>query len=382
MSRVTEATYVSQLTAQGRGAIATVAIRGSHAESVIAQCFHPIDGVQADALLLQQIYFGLWRPPSSVGDPGEELVVCRAASDCFEVHCHGGSAAVEAIVDALIQLGCRHAPWAAFVSDSGGSHASFACPHGAAWQHDALIGLSEATTERTARILLDQYHGALDREMQQLVQLRSSGLFVQCRRIGQKLLEASSVGLHLTRPWQVVLAGPTNVGKSSLINRLVGYHRAVTFDQPGTTRDVVDVQTALNGWPVQFSDTAGLRETDDPLEQLGVARTRAQLENADLTLVVLSSETLCSSEADYRATIPADRAGLTVVNKCDLGPNRPCPAWLPADAIQVSALTGEGLPDLVETICRRLVPDIPAPGSAVPFRPHQIEAIRNALPDA
>ena len=77
-------------------------------------------------------------------------------------------------------------------------------------------------------------------------------------------------GRHLLTPFDVVLAGPANVGKSSLINALVGYNRAIVYDAPGTTRDVITAETAIDGWPVTLSDTAGLRDSDDPLEMAGV----------------------------------------------------------------------------------------------------------------
>src|SRR5690606_27241148 len=99
------------------------------------------------------------------------------------------------------------------------------------------------------------------------------------------LLQTGQTARHLLTPWQVVLCGRPNVGKSSLINALVGYERTVVFDQPGTTRDVVSVETAIHGWPVIFSDTAGLRETESELEAAGIARARARLKQADLIAV-------------------------------------------------------------------------------------------------
>ena len=95
------------------------------------------------------------------------------------------------------------------------------------------------------------------------------------------------VGLRLIAGWRVVLAGRPNVGKSRLLNALTGYDRAIVDATPGTTRDVVTARTALDGWPVELADTAGLRPSDDPIEASGVALARARQGEADLVLVVL-----------------------------------------------------------------------------------------------
>src|SRR6185503_7750192 len=103
-----------------------------------------------------------------------------------------------------------------------------------------------------------------------------------------RLLALAEVGLHLTTPWRVVFAGPPNVGKSSLVNALLGYPRAIVYDQPGTTRDVLTASTAFDGWPFELRDTAGLRDgiSLDSVEVEGVARARAQIATADLVVFV------------------------------------------------------------------------------------------------
>src|SRR5690606_16577637 len=94
--------------------------------------------------------------------------------------------------------------------------------------------------------------------------------FEEARRRLAALVDRAPLGLHLTRPWHVALAGAPNVGKSSLLNAVLGYGRAIVFDQPGTTRDVLDAVTAIDGWPVRLTDGAGLRESVDALEAAGV----------------------------------------------------------------------------------------------------------------
>jgi tRNA modification GTPase len=157
--------------------------------------------------------------------------------------------------------------------------------------------------------------------------------------------------MHLTTPWRVVIAGPPNVGKSSLLNAIAGYQRAIVSPLPGTTRDVVTITTAINGWPVQFADTAGLRETQDELESAGVALAGAALEQAELVILV-SDASVCASQIDC------------------------------SDTRYVSALTGQGIAELLVAMERMLVPAAPSAGAAVAFTRHQVaglEAAREAI---
>ncbi len=98
------------------------------------------------------------------------------------------------------------------------------------------------------------------------------------------------IGSHLVEPWRVVLAGPPNVGKSSLVNALVGYQRAIVYDAPGTTRDMVTAITALEGWPVELCDTAGLRSSREAIEAEGVRLARQAAAAADALVLVFSAQ--------------------------------------------------------------------------------------------
>jgi tRNA modification GTPase len=148
---------------------------------------------------------------------------------------------------------------------------------------------------------------------------------------------------------------------------------------PGTTRDVVSIRTAFDGWPVDLADTAGLRPAGeaDLVEATGMALARTRQTEADLVVVVLDrSEPL--TDAD-RAILATHQLGLVVANKADL------PAAWEADIpglLTISAERGDGIEVLVETMARRLVPDPPSPGSGVPFRPshaRRLEGIRQVL---
>jgi tRNA modification GTPase len=165
------------------------------------------------------------------------------------------------------------------------------------------------------------------------------------------------------------------------MNALVGYQRAIVFDQPGTTRDVLTGETAIDGWPVRLVDAAGIRDTDDALEAEGVLRARRQLAQADLTLWLLDGSQLAGDPLEtmnrqWREATeqPVNSSQvLTVVNKADLLP--PGAAETAAEGMQfVSALTGAGLTELVAAIGRIVVPVAPQ-DDAIPFTSRHIELL-------
>lgn len=342
-------TTVTVLTPPGRGAIATIAIDGPRAVDVVEQLFDAASGRSLISSRTGRIVFGRWQT-------GEELVVCRLAADKMEVHCHGGSAAVEAIVSSLAQLG---AVW----QDAEQYLAKYATDE---IQAEASLALTQAKTERTALILLDQYHGALRRELDSLADLKRNDSEA-ARKGAAQLLSTAKLGLHLTRPWRVAIAGRPNAGKSSLMNALLGFQRSIVFEQPGTTRDAVTAQTALNGWPVELIDTAGLRDTVDEVESQGIQIAREQLAEADLVLHV---HDVTQPWHPLGSLLEEDaKAVMVVCNKCDL------PAAKEAGGIRIIARTGEGLSDLIAAIVHQFVPQPPVPGAAMLFTSRQIAAL-------
>jgi tRNA modification GTPase len=320
------------------------------------------------------------RRPS--GARGEEVVVRRRSNESVELHCHGGHAAAAMIRKSLVGQGGRTIAWQEWVA---GHHPD---PIAVA----AHLALAEARTERTAAILLDQYHGALRRALEEIEEaLRNGDTLSACTQI-EALLAYADLGRHLTRPWQVVLTGRPNVGKSSLINALVGYPRAIVHHTPGTTRDVLSATTTVDGWPIELSDTAGLSlpdglkekpatepvegatsdraavcEGDAALRQAGTERARDKLACADLVVLVFDASPRWSA-AD-RALIEAWPDGLIVHNKSDLSP---APGRRPS-GFSTSALTGDGVEALGQAIADHVVRHPPPPGTAVPFTPEQRE---------
>lgn len=347
------------LTAPGRGAVATVAYRGDLARLDAAALFSAANRQRLTEQQLNRIAFGLWGH-----DPGEEVVVCRVAEQQCEVHCHGGDAAVARVLSQLRDAGAVIVDWRTFLEETEGSFAA-----------DAAEALAEAATERTAAFIVRQIEGPLRDCLKSLAALDPVARRDEALEVLDRILAWSEFGRHLTQSWRVVLYGAPNVGKSSLINALVGFERAIVFDQPGTTRDVVTAETALDGWPIRFSDTAGLRSTVDEIESAGIERAKAELASADLCLRVTDQPQMQEIEHQFDAELSSLNS-LLVINKCDLW--SATESELPHDVLAVSARTGTGIRELMAEIVRRLVPQVPSNADAVPVTLRQIEGLNTA----
>ena len=363
-------TCVSVLTPAGRGAVAVVSIKGSAATAAVDSRFLAKNGRTLDKQPLQRIVYGHWGT-----EDGEDLVVCRKAPDEVEVHCHGGSQSVAIVVSQLVSAGCREIPWRQWIADLQD------CPITC----EAQIALAESISSRTALILLEQYQGALRRELEAILALIANEDFSLASTRLAILLQRIPWGLRLTKPWRIVIAGRPNVGKSSLVNTLVGYRRAIVFDQPGTTRDVVSTNTVIAGWPVLLSDTAGLHDTTNALEFAGIQRAHAQLAEADLVVWVEDVLALEPTAVSTWPTLIKARAAelelrhsarqILVLNKVDCC--EPLPT-LPSDILGTSALTGWGVEQLLSAIATQLVPELPEVGAAVPFTVRQASLLQTA----
>lgn len=352
-------TRVCVLTPEGRGAVSVVRVWGPRALEIADAAFRPARGDRLAGTRPGRLRLG--RMGKGAGD---EVVAVVIGDDRgvgppeveVEVHCHGGPAPVALVVEALVALGAERRQPVAWVRHAARSTIAA----------EARVDLARAPTVRTAEILLEQAGGALEDELGRVLGRLDLDDRASARDALDALIRRAAVGLRLVSGWRVVLAGRPNVGKSRLLNALAGFERAIVDPSPGTTRDVVTVRTALDGWPVELADTAGLRPllAADPVEASGIALARARQEEADLVLVVVDRSEP-RTEAD-RVLLSTLRPGLAVVSKADLPP-----AWEPdaPEFLTVSAARGDGIEALVAAIARHLVPDPPPPGSGVPFRP-------------
>lgn len=357
------------LTPAGRAAIASILIAGPRAVPCVGRYFRASNGRCLEEQSRDRPLFGHWGT-----EAGEEVVVWVRQPDEIEVHCHGGHAVVEWILESVEAGGARRRSFEDWVVDEEPTLIRAA----------ARIALAEVVTTRTAGVLLDQYAGCLEEELKRLARLLSgtedpatdepSEPRMAALEGMDRLLQRAPLGLHLTQPWSVVLGGRANVGKSTLINALVGYERALVSHTPGTTRDVVTASTALDGWPVLLADTAGFREPTGEVEAAGIRQAFEAFREADLRILVFDRRRPLSGEDRHLISQWPD--AMLVANKVDL-PDRTDGA-LPSRALPVSAKTGAGIDSLAAALGRALVSSTPVPGTPVPFRIDQIERLREA----
>lgn len=350
------------LTPPGRGGIAVLRCAGPRAAEAIRTCFRPA-GRDADLPVPGRLAYGHVVGPD--GLPLDEVILYCAAGGVFEVNCHGGPAAVRAVRDRLIACGLEEVAADELLALEGASRIERA----------ARRMLREVRTPLAARILVDQLGGALAAEVERVRSALTDGRAGKADDRLDALLERwHTVGRRLARPPRVAVTGRPNVGKSTLVNRLLGADRVITSPEPGTTRDWLDAPASLDGLPAVLVDTAGLRASDDEIERSGVERARGQAEAADLVVYLLDA-TEGETEED-RASLAAlgDRA-LAAWNKSDLASP---PDGAPQGVAAVSALTGEGVPALVEAMLAKLDYRSVPPDTAVPFTSEQAEAMASA----
>jgi tRNA modification GTPase len=343
-------TIVTCLTPPGAAAIATLGLHGPDAWTVCRALFAPRSGKLPESpAAVKPGQFWLGRLGEEMKD--EVVLALRRVEPLpwVELHCHGGRELIDLLLDVFRARGARACSWEDWERRTAKS----------ALQAEAAVALGRALTPRTASVLLDQYQGALERALAVVRTALERGDAAEAGKLLMSLTRRAPLGLHLTTPWRVVVAGAPNVGKSSLVNALAGYQRSIVAETPGTTRDVVTTLIAIDGWPVELADTAGLREDAEALEEQGIGLARAATGTADLCLWVVDGASAPIWPPALKTPI------LRVVNKLDL------PAvWdleTAEGARRVSARTGEGLGELCEALSRQLVPDPPPAGSAVPF---------------
>lgn len=386
--------FASLLTGSSRAAVATIAVRGQAATHVVLAAFQTAG---PGKIQVGQVRYGVWHGGDQVG-VGESVVVSRnddcqidhVVTESWEIHCHGGAVAANRMLDDLQRLGAVVVDSAQWVNKSCSLETNDTAPltmdQQNLWIVEAVEVLSNAVSVRTAAIALDQVRGAMlgfvCETLRRLCDSPGEHAAVTAEIAGQaaQMLRFASLGVHLAKPWRVVLAGPPNVGKSSLINALVGYHRSIIVDQPGTTRDVLEAQTVIDGWPVRLSDTAGIRDDAEcAIESAGIESARRELEDADLILWVEDASVSSDSNGEQAERL-RHKPIIHVSNKIDrvsdlanFGVNEGS-TMLPR--VRTSATLGTGIEELRQAISSALVPEVPIAGSPVPITSRQLAWLR------
>ncbi len=323
------------------------------------------------------------------------------AEDVVEISCHGSPVVLRFCVDRALEAGARLAEPGEFTL-RGYLNGRIDLP-----QAEAVRELIDATTLYQARVAAQLMEGSVSRRIRplkeqllELVSLLEAGIdFAEddisvatpdevIRRLQpiqrgiRDLIDSFHSGKLVFQGFTLAIVGRPNVGKSSLFNRLLEQDRAIVTDIPGTTRDTVSETTSLEGIPVKLVDTAGIRESRDIVESLGIERSHEAIADADLTLLVLDLAQPLTSEDNQLIAKLTERRPLLVGSKADL------PRQLHPDSelIAVSAVTGVGIDELRQTVLRRLAPDglvTPESGSITSLRHanllrESLEALENA----
>lgn len=362
-------TIAAIATAQGRGGVGVVRVSGHNIEAMVGGILGKLPAARhatlcnfldANGDTLDQgvaLYF-----PAPHSYTGEHVL---------ELHGHGGPAVLQLLLNRCLDLGARLAQPGEF------TRRAFLNNKLDLAQAESVADLIDANTAEAARSAMRSLRGEFSAAIHSLVDMlihlrmlveamldfpeeevdaidieQRDALLKDIRLRLQHTLETAKQGCLLREGAHVVIAGQPNVGKSSLLNRLSGEDVALVSDIPGTTRDVIRQAIQIRGVPLHIMDTAGLRESEDVVENMGIARTRQTLHRADLILVLLDAgKGITAQDEAILAGLPADIPRLLVLNKVDLMSGPPPKLRGAMPDVCVSARTGEG----IETLRDRLL---------------------------
>ena len=405
-------TIAAIATAQGAAAVGIVRISGAETRRVLDALFTPTGGLSVFKLPPRRMIYGTVRDAEGRTLDHALAVTFSAAhsytgEESAELHCHGSPVVLQEVLRAAFAAGARQARAGEF------TERAFLNGKMDLTEAEAVIDLIDAETAEAARNAAAQVDGALRRPIEQvydaLLDLTSrfyavvdypdedieDATFEQTARVLAEsertlaaLLGTFARGRVLKSGVATAIVGAPNAGKSTLLNALVGYDRAIVTDIPGTTRDTVEEKAVVGGVLLRLIDTAGIRETDDAVERLGVERSRRAVESADLILALLDgSAGISTAERAAEMLAPLELAAksgkpwLLLMSKSDLGGGAgvvPDADWrAPEAVISLSGVTHEGFDALANAI-RALYPEPPAAGTLL-TNARQAEAVCRAL---
>ncbi|MDD2901709.1 MAG: tRNA uridine-5-carboxymethylaminomethyl(34) synthesis GTPase MnmE [Syntrophales bacterium] len=355
----------------GEAGIGIVRVSGPEAAGIARSLFRPRR--PRPQLLSHHLYLGQIVAPDSQEVIDEVLLTFMQGprtytrEDVVEIHCHSGWGVLQRLLELTLACGARLARPGEFTLRA------FLSGRIDLTQAEAVLEVIKARTDAGVRVAAEHLQGHLGRELKEIRET----LLDLLARVEAALdfpeetaeVPATALAADLAPPLEalealiasyregrllkegllVVIAGAPNVGKSSLLNRLLAQERAIVTEIPGTTRDLVEEVITLGGVMVRFSDTAGLRPAQDQVEELGIKRTRERLAQADLLLYLVDGSRPLTPEARQDLEDIGERIGLAVINKVDLPQELNISDLQQSTSlpvIKISALTGDGIDDL------------------------------------
>ncbi|HEU4772827.1 MAG TPA: tRNA uridine-5-carboxymethylaminomethyl(34) synthesis GTPase MnmE [Candidatus Udaeobacter sp.] len=390
-------------TPPGEGAIALVRISGANAIQMADRIFqgkeqpskfvshvqHLGEIFDTENELIDQVVLSVHRAPGSY--TGEDLV---------EISCHGGTLVSAKVLKACLRAGARAARPGEF------TERAFLNGKMDLTQAEAVIDLIRARTDLALRSATEQLEGRLGDQIRKLrdeliallAHINASIDFPEegiepdgderlCHRLDSVrdeiavLLATADQGRVLREGVRVVIYGATNAGKSSLLNRLLGYDRVIVSDTHGTTRDTIEETVNVEGVPIRLLDTAGLRASESDLEQAGIERTQKSLQLADLRLHIADRNAPKPAHFNLRKLsefngAASDPNEIVILNKSDLPEDK---GWRDFPAVRISCVTEEGLPELKQEILARIRQQNLRPESAIAINTRHRDCLRRAL---
>ncbi len=394
MSMLTGDDTISAIaTAIGEGGIGIIRISGSKAMAIAGKLFISKSGKTVDSLLSHQVMYGHIIDPAS-GETVDEaiLLIMRAprsytCEDVVEIHCHGGPVPLKRILDLTLVQGARLADPGEFTKRA------FLNGRLDLAQAEAVIDIIRSKTDASLKVAVGNLSGQLSEQVRALrhavlrmiAQLEAAidfpeedieeaaaadvaQLIAEVKSRLTTLLATAQTGRILREGLATVIIGKPNVGKSSLLNALLREKRAIVTDIPGTTRDIIEEYVNIGGIPLKIIDTAGIRDTADVVEKIGVERAKALVEQADLILLLLDSSAPLSPEDRAVLELLPGKQAIVLINKSDL------PARLETEEVEkytggrlvlkISVAREEGLAALEQAIVDMVYGGQVSPGEA------------------
>jgi len=336
-------TIVGISTPPGEGAIGIVRMSGDKAMAIIKQLFINKNKEVVESFENRKLTYGMIVDGEDIID--EVLVACMKAphtftrEDIVEINCHGGVVPIRRIVEALLKQGCQMAEPGEFTKRA------FLNGRLDLAQAESIMDMISAKTAKGFDVAFQQMEGALSKTVRELreellkilahvevnidypdediEELTYADLLKDLKTIQPKidhLLSSSEAGRIIRDGLSTVIVGKPNVGKSSLLNALLKESRAIVTEIAGTTRDIIEEYLNIDGIPIKIVDTAGIRETDDIVEKIGVERSKEFFNKADLVLVMLNAGEALTDEDREILSFIHDREVIVLVNKTDLDP--------------------------------------------------------------
>ncbi len=370
-----EDTIAAIATPLGQGGIAIIRISGENAVSIGDNVFRSLSKAtkHLSSAKSHTIHYGHIVHNDQLIDEVMVSIMRSPATftreDIIEINCHGGMQTTKSVLDAVLDAGARLA--------TPGEFTKRAFIHGRIdlTQAEAVSDLINARTNLALNAANEQLAGKLSKRIDQLrddtmqvlahieahidfpdedIEPDTMDGLVQrlktAKLLIDQLLATANDGQLIRKGIRVAIIGRPNAGKSSLLNQLLGHDRAIVSNIAGTTRDTISEEAQIRGIPVVFIDTAGLQETDDKVEQEGVNRSRASLNQADLILHVIDASEPLTSDSKLTLTELADRNCIVVLNKNDLSPELDHSNINSCHTISVSSITGNGIESLKDAI--------------------------------